>query len=199
MQKQLIIATANKHKSAEIAHQLAGSQWQVIDLGALQHQLQVEEHGNTFEQNATIKALAWSKLYPQSWVLADDSGLCVDALEGQPGVYSSSFGGEEGNHARNNQKLVSELTARALQSSPARFECIMVLARAGEVVAQSRGTVNGTVRTQASGAQGFGYDPHFYPEGHSHSFAELDLQQKNRLSHRGRALADMLQQLAKLA
>lgn len=199
MQKQLIIASANKHKSAEIAHQLAGSEWQVTDLNALQHHLQVEEHGHTFEQNATIKALAWSKLYPQSWVLADDSGLCVDALDGQPGVYSSSFGGEEGNHARNNQKLVSELGKRQLQSSPARFECIMVLARAGEVVAQSRGVVTGSVRVQPSGSQGFGYDPHFFADGYEQSFAELGMQQKNQLSHRGRALAAMLQELAKLA
>jgi XTP/dITP diphosphohydrolase len=113
--------------------------------------------------------------------------LEVDALGGAPGVWSSSFGGEEGNHARNNARLLAEMHGQAVRT--ARFRCTLVLARAGVVAADFSGVVEGHIAPAASGIGGFGYDPLFVPAGHDRSFAELGETVKNTLSHRARALA----------
>ncbi len=184
----LVVATRNAHKTAEI-REMIGERFEVLDATAFPELPEVEETGTTFLENATLKAVAVSRLVG-GLVLSDDSGLEVDALGGRPGVWSSSFGGEEGNHARNNERLVREMEGVADRS--ARFRCVMVLARDGEVVADFSGAVEGRLLDSPSGDGGFGYDPLFVPEGHDRSFAELGSEVKNGMSHRGRALRQVV-------
>lgn len=184
----LVIATRNAHKTREI-REMVGDRYEVRDANDFPGLPEVEETGTTFLENATLKALAISRAVPGR-VLSDDSGLEVDALDGAPGVWSSSYGGEEGNHPKNNARLLAEMAGRTDRS--ARFRCTMVLAEAGVVLADFSGTVEGRILEQPYGAGGFGYDPLFAPEGHAQSFAELGAEVKNALSHRGRALAKVL-------
>ncbi len=189
----LVIATRNSHKTDEIRAMLAG-RWEVRDLSDFPEAPPVEETGTTFLENATLKALSASRVLP-GIVLADDSGLEVDALGGRPGVWSSSFGGEEGNHERNNAFMIEEL-ARVNAVTPeecsARFLCTMVLARGGESLAHFEGSVEGYMRRELTGTKGFGYDPLFVPAGYDRTFAELGNEVKNSLSHRSRALAGVV-------
>ncbi|MFC7337618.1 RdgB/HAM1 family non-canonical purine NTP pyrophosphatase [Haloferula chungangensis] len=186
--KSLVIATRNAHKTEEIREML-GDRYEVKDVSSFPDLPEVEETGTTFLENATLKALAISREVG-GLVLSDDSGLEVDALDGRPGVWSSSFGGEEGNHAKNNERIMREMSGQEVRT--ARFRCVMVLAEAGELLAHFDGSVEGRILDQASGAGGFGYDPLFAPEGYDESFAELGAEVKNGMSHRGRALANVV-------
>jgi len=191
---KLLIATRNSKKTKEIRG-FFDSEWEVLDVEELEKTgkilPEVDETGTTFLENATLKAEGISRDVA-GWVLADDSGLEVDALGGEPGVWSSSFGGEEGNHAKNNERLVLELGKISEEKRTGRFRCVMVLAREGRRVADFSGSVEGRLIADARGAEGFGYDPHFVPEGYEESFAELGLEVKNTMSHRGRALAQVV-------
>ncbi|MFC5050642.1 RdgB/HAM1 family non-canonical purine NTP pyrophosphatase [Rubritalea spongiae] len=184
--KSILIATGNSHKTEEIAA-ILGSQYSVEDLAGKDFP-KVEETGTTFLENATLKAVEISKLTDQ-WVLSDDSGLEVDALNGEPGVYSARYAGEEGNDAANNEKLLTEL-AKFPTNVPrtARFRCVIVIAKNGERLAHFSGAVEGTIISQHCGQGGFGYDPLFMPDGFEETFAQLSLETKNSLSHRSRAL-----------
>lgn len=190
----LVVATRNQKKTAEIRAKLAGL-FEVIDVCEWEQREedlpQVEETGTTFVENATLKAEAISAVI-DGWVLADDSGLEVDALGGRPGVWSSSFGGEEGNHEKNNAKLCEELADVPAEKRTGRFRCVMVLAHSGQVRGEFSGAVEGHLTTDARGEEGFGYDPHFIPEGHEASFAELGIELKNTMSHRARALQEVV-------
>lgn len=188
---RLILATRNAHKTDEIRAML-GSRYEVVDLNALEELPFVEETGNTFLENATLKAvgISWEV---EGIVLSDDSGLEVDALAGAPGVWSSSFGGEEGNHPKNNERLMREMEGKDERS--ARFRCTMVLAQQGTVLANFDGAVEGRIVDELRGTGGFGYDPLFVPEGHDATFAELGEEVKNQLSHRARALAKVVEWL----
>lgn len=187
----LVIATRNAHKTQEIL-EMIGNRYNILDVNDLNDIPEVEETGTTFLENATLKALAISRRVT-SLILSDDSGLEVDALGGAPGVWSSSYGGEEGNHSKNNARLMTEMADRTDRS--ARFRCTMVLAENGQVLADFSGTVEGRILEAPYGAGGFGYDPLFAPEGHDRSFAELGPEVKNALSHRGRALAKVIEWL----
>lgn len=187
----IVIATNNQHKTEEIADMLKG-RFEIRDLSSYPHLPKVDETGETFSENAILKAVAASRHIP-GLVLADDSGLCVDALGGRPGVHSARFGGEEGNHVLNNAKMLDELSQ--LDSGvvlSARFVCVMVLAKDGVVVGEFSGAVEGTMMREMKGMQGFGYDPLFQPNGYDRSFAELDSAEKNSMSHRGRALSKVV-------
>lgn len=168
---------------------MIGTKFEVLDATAFPDFPKIEETGTTFLENARLKAEGISRRV-EGWVLSDDSGLEVDALGGAPGVWSSSFGGEEGNHARNNARLLSELAGKADRG--ARFRCTMVLAKDGVEVAHFSGTVEGRILDAPKGGAGFGYDPLFIPEGHSLTFAELGDEVKNSLSHRSRALMQVV-------
>lgn len=187
----LVIATRNAHKTQEI-REMIGDRYKVLDANHFTELPAVDETGSTFLENATLKALAISREVT-GLVLSDDSGLEVDALGGAPGVWSSSYGGEEGNHPKNNVRLMTEMAGKTDRS--ARFRCTMVLARDGKVLADFSGTVEGRILEAPYGAGGFGYDPLFAPEGHDRSFAELGPEVKNALSHRGRALAKVVEWL----
>lgn len=185
---RLVVATRNAHKTAEI-REMVGDRFEVLDATAFPELSEVEETGTTFLENATLKAVAVSKRVG-GLVLSDDSGLEVDALYGRPGVWSSSFGGEEGNHAKNNERLVREM--QGVTDRSGRFRCVMVLARDGEVVADFSGAVKGRILDDRRGEGGFGYDPLFAPQGHDESFAELGPKVKSGMSHRSRALQEVM-------
>jgi XTP/dITP diphosphohydrolase len=183
----LLIATRNGHKTREIA-QILGAGWQVSDLTTLLHAPEIEETGLTFEANATIKALSISRLFT-GLVLADDSGLEIDALAGAPGVYSARFAGPEANDTENRRLLTLKLRALRADSFAGRFRCVMVLATQGELLGVFAGVVEGSVIPEERGSEGFGYDSMFIPNGYAETFGELSPEIKNSLSHRGRALA----------
>ncbi len=185
---RLIIATRNRHKTEEIRAVL-GHHFEILDVTCFPELPEIEETGNTFLENARLKALGISRCESE-WVLADDSGLEVDALDGRPGVWSSSFGGEEGNHGLNNERLLRDM--RDQQNRSARFRCTMVLAKNGEEKGIFLGSVEGRIAESPSGNGGFGYDPLFIPEGHDITLAELGPEIKNSLSHRANALREFV-------
>ncbi len=169
---------------------MAGDCFEVVDATAFPDFPQIAETGTTFLENARLKAVGISRCV-DGWVLSDDSGLEVDALDGAPGVWSSSFGGEEGNHAQNNARLLAEMAGKP--DRRARFRCTMVLAREGQEQAHFNGTGEGRIVDEKWGGGGFGYDPLFIPDGHEQTFAELGDSVKNTLSHRSRALAQVME------
>ncbi len=189
---RLILATRNTHKTAEI-RAMIGDRFEVVNATAFPDFPEIDETGTTFLENARLKAEGISRRI-DGWVLSNDSGLEVDALGGAPGVWSSSFGGEEGNHAKNNARLLAEMAGKTDRG--ARFRCTMVLARGGAEQANFSGIVEGRLVEALHGAGGFGYDPLFIPEGHGQTFAELGEEIKNTLSHRSRALVQVVAYLA---
>lgn len=182
----LLVSTRNAHKIGEI-RAILGPRFLVSDLASLPDLPEVEETGDTFEENATLKAVAASMLF-EGWVIADDSGLEVDALGGAPGVLSARYAGEKANDAANNDLLLRNLLPFRAEERTARFRCVIVLARNGRKLAAFSGTVEGGILGRPRGAGGFGYDPLFVPLGHSESFAQLGSDVKNGMSHRGSAL-----------
>ena len=151
---------------------------------------EVEETADTFAGNAALKACGISALLP-GLVLADDSGLCVDALDGAPGVMSARYAGEHGNDAANNARLLQDLAA-VPQPHTARFMCAMCVAEGGQVLAEFVGKVEGSITSSPAGEHGFGYDPLFVPDGYDCTMAQLPAEQKNAISHRADALQQFL-------
>lgn len=191
--RKLLIATANRHKTEEFAHMLAPVGVEVVDLHSLDSTLQVEENGETFEENSWIKARA-AALAAGVPALADDSGLEVDPLGGAPGVHSARYAGVDATGADNRNKLVHELQALGVtdETPPrsARFRCVLALARADGTQADSwSGQVEGKILCTGRGDGGFGYDRLFIPDGHQRTFAEMTRDEKAALSHRARATA----------
>lgn len=199
--KRLLVATSNRHKVEEIAAML-GTGWQVESLQAHPQVQLPEETGSTFAANAQLKAEAASRHLPELWVLADDSGLEVDALGGRPGVYSARFAGPGANDAQNRARLKEELAALRVAGDvgpwSGRFCCALVLARGGRMLECCEGRVEGRLLELEQGAGGFGYDSMFVPQGHEQSFGLLSAEIKNALSHRARALAALLPKLQAL-
>ena len=185
--QRLLLATRNAHKTREV-REILGSGWEVEDLTARPDLPEVEETGETFEENARLKAVAGSAHY-SGWVLADDSGLEVDALGGAPGVRSARFAGEGADMTANRALLLEKLREARGKKRSGRFHCVLALAKGGEVVRIFHGTIEGVIAPAERGTGGFGYDPLFVPEGSCRTFAEMTGAQKHALSHRGRALA----------
>ncbi len=195
----LLLATRNAHKTHEFA-EILGDDFAVSDLCGVNDVAEVEETGETFEENARLKALAASHGSPEL-VIADDSGLEVAALGGGPGVYSARYAGEKASDAENIAKLLTELgkIGPQQQSRAARFCCAIAVARSGVVLEVFIGTVNGVIVDAPRGDKGFGYDPIFVPTGYEKTFAELGSSTKNRISHRAVAIAKLRDGLAHLA
>ncbi len=187
---QLLVATHNAHKTGEMRLILADRFEEIIDLTSLPEMTEPEENGVTFAENSAIKALAASEVRPEALILADDSGLEVDALGGAPGIYSSRFSGEGATDASNRDKLLADLALPENAGKPrdARFRCVVTIAQGGEVQAVFDGTVEGRIANSMTGEGGFGYDPLFIPEGYDDSFGVLPEDVKNGMSHRSRAL-----------
>ncbi len=190
---RLLFATSNAHKADEVRAML-GSSWAVLDLTAFPQLPLPDETGATFAANAAIKALAASGELPGLYVLADDSGLEVDALGGLPGVRSARYSGDGATDASNRLLLIQNLVALGAGGPFAgRFRCSMSLALDGQVVAATDGAVEGQLLTEERGSGGFGYDALFIPVGFDQTFGELPATTKNQLSHRARALEEMKQ------
>jgi XTP/dITP diphosphohydrolase len=188
---KLTLATQNPHKTQEIAAILEPLKIEVIKAP---HDCGWNEIGETFEANAAIKAHAVAEIdapSTKSWILADDSGLIVPALDGAPGVHSSRYAGPDSDDIRNNQKLIDELHRIKLTEAPAFFCCVLVLLKENGTLKTFRGECHGLVKITPKGEHGFGYDPLFYlPEMNCH-MAELDASQKNKISHRALAMAEL--------
>ena len=186
---RLLVSTRNTHKVEEI-RAILGTAFAVSDLTILPDMPAVEESGITFEDNATLKAVAASRHF-EGWVMADDSGLEVDALAGAPGVYSARYAGADASAADNNALLLRNLDGVRGKERSARFRCVIVLARAGRKLAAFEGAVEGLIVNKRKGAGGFGYDPLFVPAGSCETFGQLPSEVKNRLSHRAQALGKL--------
>jgi XTP/dITP diphosphohydrolase len=187
---RLLLATRNKHKAREFS-ELLGAEFRLTDLAAHPEIPEVPESGRTFAENARLKATTVSRLLP-GLVLADDSGLEVDSLGGAPGVYSARYAGKGATDAASRRKLLDAMADVAPEAPrSARFCCVLVLARAGELLATFDGTAEGQIVRVERGTAGFGYDPLFRPNGSERTFAELSAAQKNSLSHRGAAVAQL--------
>jgi XTP/dITP diphosphohydrolase len=187
----ILVATTNEGKLREVRTMLAGLPVHIATLREHPGLPEPVEDADTFEGNATLKALHYAKL-TGCWALADDSGLEVDALGGQPGIrsarYASSPNGSGGDDAANNAKLIRHLAGVSPEKRTARFCCAMALASGDQVLGTSVGTVEGIIVDEPRGANGFGYDPHFYVPGYGMTTAQMPPEQKNAISHRGKAL-----------
>lgn len=184
---ELVVATRNPGKLREISHLLAGAGIAVVGLDGLPGLPEVVEDGATFADNAVKKAETIAALTGRA-CLADDSGLVVDALAGAPGVHSARYAGSQGDDAANNRRLLRELAGVPADRRQAAFCCVMALCRPGAPTALFTGRVTGRILTEPRGQGGFGYDPLFLVDGCDRTMAELPLDEKNRLSHRGQAL-----------
>lgn len=186
---QFLLATRNQHKTREFA-QVLGDEFEVHDLTEAVELPAVEETGLTFEANAILKAVEASKHFP-GLVVADDSGLEVDALGGAPGIFSARYAGEHATSAANVAKLLGELMGCAPGLLSARFRCSLALAQEGTLLETFAGAVEGTIVGAPRGEDGFGYDPVFQPRGYDQTFGELPAAEKNRISHRARAIRSL--------
>lgn len=182
---KILIASRNAHKIREIREifNLPGVEW--VSAADIPDLPDVVEDRDTFEGNAEKKAVELARA-TGLWALADDSGLEVTALGNAPGVYSARYAGEPCNHAKNNARLLRELEGKTDRS--ARFRCVAALSDPSGRVETVSGSCPGRIIGELRGAEGFGYDPLFVPDGYDTTFAEMDSEQKNRLSHRGRAM-----------
>lgn len=185
--KKLVFATNNAHKLEEVAAKIKGKieLLSLADIGCIEH---IEETGATFRENASIKSRFIYDKYRIN-CFGDDSGLEIDALNGEPGVYSARFAGDHGNHAANIHKVLTCL--EGINNRKANFRTVISLMWEGEEHFFD-GVVHGTIRSERSGHQGFGYDPIFQPDGFDITFAEMSLADKNKISHRALATAKLL-------
>ena len=221
----LLLATRNAHKTREFA-EILGHEFEVSDLSSVTNAPEIKETGQTFAENAILKALAVSqdrqlvgasrcdartaqRTVP-TYVVADDSGLEVDALGGAPGIYSARYAGEKASDQANVEKLLGEL-ARVWRNFPscdlpnrqvgnlphfsARFQCVIALGRDGKLLGTFEGMVEGVIVDLARGRSGFGYDPIFVPHGFDKTFAELPAKIKSQISHRAKAIAALREAL----
>ncbi|MCL6634892.1 MAG: XTP/dITP diphosphatase [Peptococcaceae bacterium] len=194
---KLVLATNNRGKIREISEMLAPHGIEIVSLDEFPGLGEIEEDGETFEENAVKKALAICEQTGLT-ALADDSGLEVDYLDGAPGVRSARFAGEKKNDEANNRKLLELLNGVPPEQRTARFRCVAAIAVPGGRVYTAEGACEGLIAFEPRGSGGFGYDPLFFLPGYGKTFAELDLETKNKISHRGRALAGVLDILAEL-
>lgn len=205
----LLLATHSAHKTREF-RELLGHDFEVLDLSSFPEIAIPEETGRTFEENATLKAIAASQDRPAFarlrrgrylFVVADDSGLEVDALGGAPGIFSARYAGENANARDNISKLLRELGARNIPAMKpsARFRCVIALARNGNVLGIFEGVVEGNIVDSPRGTGGFGYDPVFQPKEFQQTFAEMPAELKNKISHRAQAIAALREALRDIA
>ncbi|MDO3625592.1 non-canonical purine NTP diphosphatase [Mucilaginibacter sp. BT774] len=187
MPLKLVFATNNRHKLEEVSHKI-GDHFELLTLNDIGCMEDIEEPGSTFEENAAIKSKYIYDKYHLN-CFGDDSGLVVDALNGEPGVYSARYAGEHGNHAANIKKVLTRL--EGVENRKARFVTVISLMWEGKEHV-FKGVVEGTIRHKISGIGGFGYDPIFQPDGYDITFAEMSMDEKNKISHRARALEKLI-------
>lgn len=193
--RRIILASGNAHKAAEFASLVAesGLEWKLESARAIGGMPEVVEDTGSFVGNARKKALALRAVAPaDAWVMADDSGLCVDELDGGPGVESAYYAGPAGDAAANLAKLVETMRAVPAARRGAQFYCVLVLIAPDGAEQIFEGRCAGRLANEPMGGAGFGYDPLFVPDGFEESFAQLGDAVKHTLSHRGRAWAALV-------
>ena len=188
--KKLIFATGNQGKLKEIREIMADLDVEVLSMKEAGVQTEIEENGTTFEEKAVIKARAVGKLTGEL-TLADDSGLEIDYLNKEPGVYSARYMGEDTSYHVKNASLIKRLEGVPMEQRTARFVCVIAAVFPDGKVETARGTIEGVIGYEERGENGFGYDPIFYVPELNCSTAELTPGQKNEISHRGKALRKM--------
>lgn len=184
--RELVFATNNQHKTEEVRHLLEG-QYQILNLSDIGCTTDIPETGSSFAENAELKTAYVSEHY-QMDCFGDDSGLEVEALNQEPGIYSARYAGHRGD-AENLQLVLKKMEGQT--NRKARFRTVISLVQ-GEKKYLFEGMIEGRIREQASGAAGFGYDPIFEPEGYDITFAEMSMAEKNRISHRAMAMEKLI-------
>ncbi len=192
--KKLIFATSNEEKMKEIRAILADTGYEILSMAQAGIQTDTEETGQSFEENAQIKAQAVHRI-SHTLVLADDSGLEIDYLNREPGIYSSRYMGEDTSYQIKNAKLIERLQGVPMQQRTARFVCAIAAVFEDGRCATIRETMEGYIGYESCGEHGFGYDPIFYIDPKGPSNAQLSMEEKNRLSHRGKALKAIKKEL----
>jgi len=203
MPQTLYIATTNPGKLRDFATSAAVHGLAIASLPGISDIPAPIEDGDTFAANAHIKAIAYSTFAPGELVIADDSGLEVDALAGEPGVRSARYAEDAGYAGpmgagideRNNLYLLDRLASHQGEKWPARYHCVIAIARNGQVLLTTDGAVEGEILKEPRGTGGFGYDPHFYLPQLKQTMAEVDLETRSALSHRGKAFLKLLEEL----
>lgn len=195
--RKLIIASNNDHKIKEIKAVLKDFQLEVVGLKEAGINIDINETGSTFMENALIKAREIFQLANGSLVLADDSGLAVEALNGAPGIYSARYSGTHGDDIENNKKLIKEMQGVPLEKRDAKFICALVLIVDENNIIKVQGEVSGKILEHYTIKEAFGYDPLFFVPELNTTFAEVTSDIKNSISHRGRALNMLEEELAK--
>ena len=190
--KKIIFASGNKGKIAEVRKILGELDIPILSLHDINFEGDIEETGNSFEENAEIKATEIYKMYKLP-TIADDSGLVVEQLNGEPGIYSARYAGIDSDDAANNIKILENLSSKS-EPHKAKFVCSAVY-YSGEKTYSAVGEVNGKIISKERGINGFGYDPLFVPDGYSKTMAELDPEIKNSISHRFKAFDQLKKHL----
>ena len=189
---KIIFATGNKDKMKEIRMILSDLDVEILSMKEAGISVDIEENGTTFEENALIKAKAVAA-YTDAIVLADDSGLTVDVLDGAPGVYSARYAGHHGDDQANNEKLIRELQGKSDRTG--HYVCALALVYPDGREVTAEGYCDGLVQDEPKGDNGFGYDPYFYVPEFEKTMAELSIEEKETISHRGRALRKLINKL----
>lgn len=195
-QECIVIATKNKGKLEEFRQLLAKLPYEVVSMAEAGFMDDIEENGETFEENALIKAKCVRNAV-RATVIADDSGLEVDYLGGAPGVYSARYAGEGATDAERNRKLLNELSGIPMEKRSARFVCAIAVVFPDGSSLTVRGTCDGYIAEKPAGSNGFGYDPLLYVPEIGMTIAQMDAELKNSISHRGNALKKLLVELDK--
>jgi len=196
MKQRLIVATNNKHKAQEIKDMLVGLEFEVLSLSDIGIDIDVEESGSTYAENALIKAMALRDL-TDGWILADDSGLEIDALDRAPGIYSARYLGEDTPYMIKNSMILDKL--EDVDDRSARFVCSIALVFEDGSYWITVNKCEGSISDSIQGINGFGYDPIFIPQGYSQTFGVLPVEIKNSISHRAKALQAVVQYFKLLA
>ncbi len=182
--KRIIVATKNKNKVIEIAKILP--EYEIVTMEEAGIDIEIEEDGTTFEENALIKAKAVKEFVKDDIVIADDSGLCVTCLDGAPGIYSARYGGHELDYGIKNRMLIDEVNAKNTTDRSAKYVCSIACVDEEEHV--FTGECHGEITKDPSGSNGFGYDPIFFVKEYNKTMAEISPKVKNEISHRAEAL-----------
>lgn len=195
--KKILLATNNNHKVEEIQAILKDLGYEVLARDQVYNgNFDVDENADTLAGNALLKAQALRNLVPESYmVLADDTGLFVDALDGDPGVHSARYAGDSHDDEANKKKLLKELEDLPEEKRTARFKTVMALVETGKDPVFIEGVLEGKIAEEERGHSGFGYDPLFIPEGYSLSLGQMNPEEKNRISHRHNALIKLAEYL----
>lgn len=196
---RLIFATGNANKMREIREIMDLDLYEILSMKEAGIDLDIDENGTTFEENALIKARAVHEKCPEAVVLADDSGLEVDAMHKEPGIYSARFMGRDTSYDLKNAEILKRLAEVAEEKRTARFVCAIAAAFPDGEEKVIRRTMEGKIAHAPAGENGFGYDPIFIPDGYDITSAEMDPEEKNAISHRGKALRAMKEELVAYA